>query len=209
MTKIPLHHSKVHGAVVSAVTAVGTSNPDGSPNYAAFAFVSWVNIQPLMICIGINKSHRTLANIRRTKQFSVNIGSIPTLDEVNFCGCTRNPIKNEKFDTFYHEEDKEKLCPMAGNLPVCMSFSLVDIHEYPTNCAVIGKVEYSVADDSIMDDKKKFIEIKKLHPLLFSFCGPSYFSVGEYEGKPWAKNPRAGLKSIPPKESASPEDKGK
>ncbi|GKT33038.1 hypothetical protein ADUPG1_007062 [Aduncisulcus paluster] len=204
MGKVELHHSKLHGSLVSTVTAVGTRNLDGSPNYGTFAFITWINIQPLMICIGMNKGHNTLKNIRREKQFSVNIGSIETLDEVNFAGITKDPIKNGKFETFYHEEDSERLCPMAGNLPICMSFSLVDIHDYPTSSAVIGKLESSLADESVLDPEKTHLDMRKVNPLLFSFSGPSYFSLGAFEGKPWAKEPRA---DIAPKDRSLPDEK--
>ncbi len=195
MTKVSLHPSFAKSALVTTTTVVGTRNEDGTANYTAIAWAAPCNGSPFRLCVSMNAGHLGTENILREKTFTVNVGNVEMMKEVNRTGTIsgRKESKEGLFETVW----KENGAPAADNLPVNVQCKLVDKLDQPANTLLVGEVTGLDVDEECTAGRN--IDLALVNPLLFSFgkcngAGPMYASLGKAEGIAWAQDPAEKLK---------------
>jgi flavin reductase (DIM6/NTAB) family NADH-FMN oxidoreductase RutF len=173
---------KQFGIFPMPVVVIGTK--DGAKtNFMTAAWVVQVDYNPPMIGVVLSKNHLTVANIKKTGWFSINV---PTVDQVvatDYVGIYSGSEKDksEKFPVFY---SKQKKVPMIEGCGISMECRLVETLEINTDPFFIGKIETLFGkEDVLLNDKPDFINMK---PLLYSSSDGSYWSVGERLAKAWS-----------------------
>jgi flavin reductase (DIM6/NTAB) family NADH-FMN oxidoreductase RutF len=161
--------------LVSTVTPrpiawISSLNPDGQLNAAPFSFFNVFAGDPPVVGIGIGshepgRAKDTRRNIRKTKEFVVNLVSEDMAEAMNITAIEFEPEVNETI-----EADLETISsvhvkpPRIAASPVSMECALMQIVELgPDNGLVLGKVlAMHVRDDLVIDPAKRYIDTPRL-----------------------------------------------
>lgn len=146
---------KFYKAFAPRVTVlVTTVDSKGRVNAAPFSFAMPVSMNPPLLALGLNPKNDTIANIKETKEFVVNIPSSEILKQV--WGCSEDFPRgvNELEKTGLTEVKSSKVKP--PRVKECLAWfecSLEWIKEAGDHTLVVGKVlEAEVKDEFVKKD---------------------------------------------------------
>lgn len=159
----------IKGAVVPRPIAwVSTISQDGIRNLAPFSFFTVASMDPITLCFSVGAREQdkdTLANIKETEQFVVNIVSESLANQMH-----------ETSKGYGAEEDEFKAAgtksedgcfvqvPRVAEAPVQMECKLDQVLEVGKGNLVLGKVVgYHIQDDVYYDQDK--VDPHKLKPV--------------------------------------------
>jgi flavin reductase (DIM6/NTAB) family NADH-FMN oxidoreductase RutF len=161
--------------LVSAVTPrpiawISSLNPDGQPNAAPFSFFNVFAGDPPVVGIGIGshepgRAKDTRRNIRKTKEFVVNLVSEDMAEAMNITAIEFEPEVNETIEAELETIPSAHVKPpRIAASPVSMECALIQIVELgPDNGLVLGKVlAMHVRDDLVIDPAKHYIDTPRL-----------------------------------------------
>ena len=151
---------------------ISTYSPNGVANCAPFSFFNVFSEDPPLCVIGINprkdgQLKHSLKNIRRTKEFVVNL-----VDEAT---CNAMHVSSYEFGEDESEFEKTGLTPVpavtvkhpriaeAAACLECTLFQLIEISA--TRELVLGHIQLVHARDGIIDPKTKRISEQNYHPV--------------------------------------------
>jgi flavin reductase (DIM6/NTAB) family NADH-FMN oxidoreductase RutF len=150
----------------------------GKPNYTTVAYCGIINHYPPMLYVALSKRHYSVGGILENKCFSINIGTVSTLERVDYCGIVsgHKEDKGTVFSAYYRDDFK---CPLIEESPLNLSCTLFDVLDLGGNDYVfLGKIEAIYADESILENKVP--NIKSLNPLIFDNGNNGYWGLGDY-----------------------------
>ncbi|WP_234121984.1 flavin reductase family protein [Clostridium hydrogenum] len=156
---------------------------NGTPNYLNVSYCGMVNRVPCMMSISLNRSHYTCDGIRENNCFSINLPSTKMLTLTDYCGIVsgKNVDKSKLFNNFYGEL---KNAPMIEECPVNIECELIqELDLGGSNITFIGRVIDVYTEEKYFSNNT--LDIKKIHPILFSVSELNYYCVGEKIGKAW------------------------
>ncbi len=168
------------GAVVypMPVYIIASYGEDGTPNAMNAA---WGGIcGESRICICVDRSHKTTANILARKAFTVSPATVDRLVPCDYVGITSANTVPDKFSRagFAVEKSENVDAPMIKELPVALECKMVS---YDNDTEVLlGEIVNVCADESVLTDGK--IDITKLRPITYDPVSHGYFAVGEKVG---------------------------
>jgi len=148
-----------------ATVLISTVNAKGISNAAPFSFVMPVSVTPPLVAFSSDPSHDTVANIRKTKDFVVNLPPENILSQLWICA--------DDFPAGVSEIKKAGLTEMKSKrvksprIKECFGWfecKLQKIYSSGDHVLIIGKVLNAEAKDEVME-KGKFSP-RKANPLL-------------------------------------------
>lgn len=157
---------------------VSTRAADGSVNLAPFSFFQGAGYEPPMISIaftgaklGRHKGERkdTLANIRETKDFAVNLVPFALKEAMNATSAHLGAGESEFAAAGVTEAPCETIsAPRVAESPACLECRLIRLVELPNegpgeNVTVFGQVLGVHISETILTDG--FVDARKYHPL--------------------------------------------
>jgi flavin reductase (DIM6/NTAB) family NADH-FMN oxidoreductase RutF len=147
----------------------------GKANFCTVAWFTILDDEPPMIAIVLGKERATKDGIEENGTFSVNIPSEFNVAAVDHCGINSG-YKVDKSKVFSVSYGPLNTAPLADECPINAECKLVKIIEFPVTDLVIGEVVQVYADKSLVSDGK--VDVEDLKPLLYSFPGGPYLSIG-------------------------------
>ncbi len=148
---------------------------------------AWVQICDMdKIALFIDEEHKTTANIRHSKAFTVSIADVPNMEAADFFGIATGNKMPDKFErTGYHAEKSSFVnAPVITEFPVTLECELAEIVNTENLHAIVGKIVNVSADEKVVGDKDK-IDPVKVNALIFDQFRSGYYSVGEKAGQAW------------------------
>jgi len=165
---------------------VSTISAGGIVNLAPFSFFNGVCSEPPIVMLGINGYHAsggdkdTLANIKATKEFVINMVTEPLMEKMN-ASCAAVPPEINEMEVAGLTPDPAELVtpPRVAESPIhleCILERIIDLPctaENQQNNMVLGEViGVHIADEALKDGK---VDTKKIKPL--SRLGYKEYSV--------------------------------
>lgn len=156
------------------VLMIGTYDENGVPNMMNAAWGGCSLEDEISICI--DNSHKTWANIKAKRAFTVAFGTEDTVNACDYLGIVsgnKTPDKLAK-SGFTVSRAATVDAPVVNELPLVLECELRTIDE--ESCRVVGKIVNTAADESILTDGK--VDIAKLRPICFDTCAHTYNAIG-------------------------------
>jgi len=133
------------------IALITTIDEKGNPDVAPFSFIMPVSIEPPIVCFSAAPQRKTLKNIRKTKEFTLNIPSKENLNKLWFCA-QKYSGDNKIRDSGLTEEKSIKV--KQPRIKACIAWiecTLDSEREYGDHVLVAGKVvEFDAAEDSAL-----------------------------------------------------------
>jgi flavin reductase (DIM6/NTAB) family NADH-FMN oxidoreductase RutF len=171
-----LNLGKYYKALAPRITVlVTTVDAQGRVNAAPFSFFTPVSMEPPLLALGLKSGSDTVANIRETKEFVVNLPTMEILKQVWDC--------SESFPKGVNELEKTKLTEVKSNkvksprVAECIAWfecKLEWIKEAGDHSLVVGRVLEAEARDDCMK-KNGNLDVEKAGVLMH--VGGREFSV--------------------------------
>ncbi len=160
------------------VLIIGTYDEQGIPNAMNAA---WGGISDFEeITVSISASHKTAANVLKTKAFTVSPADVKNLVAADFVGVVsgnKDPDKIKKTGWTVAKSDKVN-APVFNELPLTLECEMLSYD--PETDRLVGKIVNVSADDSILTDGK--IDLSKFCPICYEPTQHDYYTLGEKVG---------------------------
>ncbi len=160
----------MHSTVVPRPIAwIVTRHASGQTNAAPFSFFNVVATEPPLLCVGISaragEDKDTLANIRRSGQFVVNLVSNAQAAAMNATAPDYGPEVDELAKAGLVAAPSTKVDPpRIADSPVAMEcelFQLVDLE--PGGAVVLGRIlAMHIAEEMMLDVNRYYVDTPKL-----------------------------------------------
>lgn len=156
---------------------------DGRPNWLAVAWVTPVNVRPLLIGIALGKTHFTNRWIHEHGEFGISIPGEDLLAATDYIGLASGTEvdKSAVFEPFF---GTLKNAPMVTSCPVTMECRLVRTVDLPANEFFIGEVVGAWSEERFLTDGQP--DVTKMQPFTLTMPDNHYWAVGERLGRAWS-----------------------
>ena len=161
------------------VLMVGSYDKKGNPDLMAAAWGGIFNDN--MVCLCLDKSHKTVANIKERKAFTVAVADAAHVTECDYVGivsANSEPDKLKKAGLTAVKSTKVD-APVIDELPLTLECQLVS-YDDSTEQAV-GNIINVIADDSILTAGK--VDPAKLKAITYDTVNQTYIQLGQVVGK--------------------------
>ena len=166
------------------VLMVATYDAAGTVNVmnAAWGMMS----DPDKITLFLDEGHKTMANIRAQRAFTVSVADRAHMAEADFFGIASGNKMPDKFArTGLHATKSTHVnAPIIEEFPVVMECELVELIATEHTFALVGRIVNAQAEEAVLDEKGQ-VDPARLHAILFDQFRSGYYSVGEQVGKAW------------------------
>lgn len=163
---------------------IGTYNEDGTVDVMMMA---WGGIcAEDMVALNLEADHKTVANLRTHKAFTLAVPGTDTLRESDFFGIASSNKMADKFArSGLHAVKSTRVdAPIITEYPLTLECEVVEMQDQPYGLRVLGKIVNVLADEKVLDDAGK-IDAGKLHAFAFDQMQNGYYAIGEKAGKAW------------------------
>ena len=163
---------------------IGTYNEDDSVDVMMMA---WGGIcAEDMVALNLEEEHRTVANLKARKAFTLSVPGMDTLRESGFFGIDSSNKMADKFErTGLHAVKSERVdAPIITEYPLTLECEVVEMQSQPYGLRVLGKIVNVLAHEKVLDDAGK-IDAAKLNTFVFDQMQNGYYAIGEKVGKAW------------------------
>ena len=163
---------------------IGTYNEDGTVDVMMMA---WGGIcAEDMVALNLEADHKTVANLRTRKAFTLAVPGTDTLRESDFFGIASSNKMADKFArSGLHAVKSTRVdAPIITEYPLTLECEVVEMQDQPYGLRVLGKIVNVLADETVLDDAGK-IDAGKLHAFAFDQMQNGYYAIGEKAGKAW------------------------
>jgi flavin reductase (DIM6/NTAB) family NADH-FMN oxidoreductase RutF len=151
------------------------ANVKGKANFCAVAWFTILDDEPPMVLLVLGKDRATMDGIKENGSFSINIPSEFNVAAVDYCGINSGH-DIDKSNVFGVSYGQLRTAPMANECPISAECRFARVIEFPGTDVVVGEVVQVHVDKTILIDGK--VEMEGLKPLLYSFPGGPYLSIG-------------------------------
>lgn len=163
---------------------IGTYNEDDTVDVMMMA---WGGIcDTRMVALNLEADHKTVANLRARKAFTLAIPGTDTLRESDFLGIASSNKMPDKFArTGLHAVRSEKVdAPVIEEYPLTLECRVTEFQEQPYGLRVLGEIVGVLVDEKVIDGKGH-IDAGALHAFAFDQMGNGYYAIGEKVGQAW------------------------
>jgi flavin reductase (DIM6/NTAB) family NADH-FMN oxidoreductase RutF len=163
---------------------IGTYNEDDSIDVMMMA---WGGIcAENMVALNLEADHKTVANIRARKAFTLAIPGTDTLKVSDFFGIATGKNMKDKFERsgFHAVKSTRVDAPVIREYPVTLECEAVDFQDQLYGLRILGKIVNVIADEKVLDEKNR-IDAGKLHAFAFDQMQNRYYAIGEKVGQAW------------------------
>lgn len=161
------------------VLIIGTYDENGTPDAMNAA---WGGLYARdKVVLSLSAGHKTTANIKAKKAFTVSFADAPHVVECDYVGVeSANNVPNKLEKAGFHVTKSAHVdAPIINELPVALECKLVKINE---DGNVLGKIVNISVDEAVLNAKGK-IDASKLRAISFDPCGNTYVEMGKVVGK--------------------------
>ncbi len=148
--------------------------------------IAWIGmVDTEKVGIGLLKNQYSLALMRRTEAFTVNIPTSRLFREVDYCGIVSGKDTDKWKATGLTPVPTEKTkIPIIQECPLNIECELEREIELDDLVLVVGRfVETHVDEDKVEKEGGRLrIDCEKMDPLVYFAVGNEYWSVGEKQG---------------------------
>lgn len=163
---------------------IGTYNDDDSVDVMMMA---WGGVcAEDMVALNLEADHKTVANLRKRKAFTLAVPSIETMKESDFFGIASANKMTDKFaKSGLHAIKSDKVdAPVITEYPLTMECTVEKFEDEPYGLRILGRIVNTLADESVLDEKGK-VDAGKLHAFAFDQMRNGYYAVTERIGQAW------------------------
>lgn len=163
---------------------IGTYNEDDTVDVMMMA---WGGIcAEDMVALNLEADHKTVANLKARKAFTLSVPGVDTLRESDFLGIASSNKMADKFArTGLHAVKSEKVdAPIVTEYPLTLECEVVEMQDQPYGLRVLGKIVNVLADEKVLDEKGR-IDAGKLGAFAFDQMQNGYYAIGEKVGQAW------------------------
>jgi flavin reductase (DIM6/NTAB) family NADH-FMN oxidoreductase RutF len=165
------------------VFVIGTYDKNGKPNVMT---ASWAGIccsQPPCVAVSLRKATFTHGNIVERKAFTISIPSEDHVKQADYFGLVSGR-STDKFAATGLTPVKSELvdAPYVKEFPLIVECRLAHVFELGLHTQFVGEVLDVKAEDAVMDGSR-FVDIKKVKPLVFAPDTQDYYGIGNFIGK--------------------------
>lgn len=146
---------------------ISTVSADGVGNLAPHSFFSVASASPPIVCFTSVGHKDTLANIRATGEFVVNLATEPLLELVNDSAAQFAPEVNESDALGIEMEPSTTVAvPRVASSPASMECRLHSLTELGDSVLVLGDLLHvTVADEAVLDGRPRIDRLKPVSRL--------------------------------------------
>jgi len=110
-------------------------------NVMTASFVIPVSFKPKYVAFSISPKRYTFENLKKVKEFTLNILSKGLIKEAKICG-SYSGRERDKFELAELEKEKSKFIkpPMIKNCPISFECEIEEMKEFKDHYLVVGKV---------------------------------------------------------------------
>lgn len=163
---------------------IGTYNEDGSVDVMMMA---WGGIcAEDMVALNLEADHKTVANLRTRKAFTLAVPGTDTLKESDFFGIASSNKMADKFArSGLHAVKSARVdAPVIEEYPLTLECEVAEMQDQPYGLRVLGKIVNVLADEKVLDEAGK-IDAGKLNAFAFDQMRNGYYALGEKVGQAW------------------------
>ncbi len=163
---------------------IGTYNEDDSVDVMMMA---WGGIcAEDMVALNLEEDHKTVANIRARKAFTLAVPGTDTLRESDFLGIASSNKMADKFArTGLHAVKNGRVdAPVIEEYPLTLECTVEKIEQEPYGLRILGRIVNVLADEKVLDEKGR-IDAGKLGAFAFDQMQNGYYAIGEKVGQAW------------------------
>ena len=162
------------------VLIIGTYNEDGSADAMNAAWGTLCEMNT--VALYLSEGHKTVANIRARKAFTVAIADEANMIPADYVGLVSAHTEKKKIEKsgFTVTKSKRVDAPIIEELPLTLECELDYIDE-KSGC-VYGQIINAIADEKILDDGGN-VDLNKLNPISYDPASRAYFTMGKNVGK--------------------------
>lgn len=163
---------------------IGTYNEDDTVDVMMMA---WGGIcTEDMVALNLEENHKTVANLRARKAFTLAVPGTDTLRESDFLGIASSNKMADKFQrTGLHASKSQRVdAPVITEYPLTLECEVVEMQSQPYGLRVLGRIVNVLADQSVLDEEGK-IDAGKLSTFVFDQMRHGYYAIGEKVGQAW------------------------
>ena len=123
------------------IALICTSDEKEKPNVMTVSFLMPISFEPKILAFSISPKRYTFENLKKVKEFTVNILTKEMKEIGEICGS----FSGRKFDKFKMakleiEKSKKVLPPVIKNYPLSLECKVLEMKEFGDHFLVIGKV---------------------------------------------------------------------
>ncbi len=158
---------------------IATYDANGTPDVMMAAWGCQSGVNQIKIHLS---EHKTTANLRLKKAFTVSFATVPTLAESDYLGTVSAndvPDKVKKVGFTVHKASNVD-APIVEQYPVALECEVVSFE----NGVLVGKVINTSADKRVLDVDGN-IDLGKMQVVAFDPVTGTYRTVGDVVGKAW------------------------
>ena len=163
---------------------IGTYTEDGSVDVMMMA---WGGIcAEDMVALNLEADHKTVANLRARKAFTLAVPGTDTLKESDFFGIASSNKMADKFArSGLHAVKSARVdAPVIEEYPLTLECEVAEMQDQPYGLRVLGKIVNVLADEKVLDEAGK-IDAGKLNAFAFDQMRNGYYALGEKVGQAW------------------------
>ncbi|MBO7472941.1 MAG: flavin reductase family protein [Ruminococcus sp.] len=159
------------------VLIIGSYNANGIPNAMNVAWGGQVGMG--QISISLSASHKTTANIRLNKEFTVAYATEEQITACDFVGIVSGNDEENKLEKcgFTVTKSDKINAPVIDQLPVTIECRVIDIQEEFGETRVIAEIVGLKADENVLTDGK--VDYSKVGLVIYDTVAKCYRKVGE------------------------------
>jgi flavin reductase (DIM6/NTAB) family NADH-FMN oxidoreductase RutF len=136
-----------------------------------------------MVSLNIAESHKSAANIKKRKAFTISVADAAHLQEADFFGIVS---ANQELDKFKKSgltavKSSKVDAPVIKELPLTLECEAAEIKQESYGFHVLGKIVGTLAEENILDAAGK-VDPAKLDALIFDPFQHGYYKVGAKAG---------------------------
>ncbi len=163
---------------------IGTYNEDESVD---IMMIAWSGICATdMVALNLEEDHKTVANLKARKAFTLAVPGVDTLEASDFLGIASSNQMADKFErSDLHATKSNRVdAPVITEYPLTLECEVVEMQDQPYGLRVLGKIVNVIADEKILDEKGK-IDAGKIQAFAFDQMQNDYYGIGDKVGKAW------------------------
>lgn len=156
------------------VLIIGTYNEDGSADAMNAAWGTLCEMNT--VALYLSEGHKTVANIRTRKAFTVAIADEANMISADYVGLVSAHTEKKKIEKsgFTVTKSKRVDAPVINELPLTLECKLDYIDE--KSGAIYGEIVNIIAEEGILTDGN--VDLNKLNPISYDPASRCYFRMG-------------------------------
>jgi flavin reductase (DIM6/NTAB) family NADH-FMN oxidoreductase RutF len=148
-------------------------------NLFAAAWINVVSSTPPTVALGVRKTRHTLEYINRTGDFSVNVAPTRLATQVDYCGLATGRNEDKWAASGLHMQDADSITsPLVAECPYNLECTIRERIEVGDYVVILAEIVESHADESVLSEDGKTVDIEALDPLVYIAGSRQYRGLG-------------------------------